>query len=80
MAVPIRLYQMNGCPYCMRVRDTLDELKLNYEVTTVYDGDDDADREMLIELSGQRFVPVVEYGDEVLTDSEKIMSLLREKH
>jgi glutaredoxin 3 len=65
----IRLYTGDYCPYCRRVKKELDRLDLPYE--EVYA---DADgREEVTRLSGQRAIPILTIGDEVLVDSSHII-------
>ncbi len=72
----IRLYTGNYCPYCVRVKRELDRLGLDYEVV-----DADADgREEIVRLSGQRKIPILTIGDEVLTDSSHIIRELRKRY
>ena len=72
----IRLYTGNYCPYCVRVRRELDRLGLDYEAVPA-----DADgREEVIRLSGQRKIPILTIGDEVLVDSSHIMRELRRRY
>ena len=71
----IRLYTGNYCPYCRRVKKELDRLDLPYE--EVYA---DADgREEVTRLSGQRAIPILTIGDEVLVDSSHIIRELRKR-
>ena len=73
--VPIKLYTGDYCPYCRRVKKELDRLNLPYE--EVYaDGDG---REEVIRLSGQRAIPILTIGDEVLVDSAYIIRELRKR-
>jgi glutaredoxin 3 len=72
----LRLYTGNYCPYCVRVRRELDRLDLDYEVVHA-----DADgREEVIRLSGQRKIPILTIGDEVLVDSPHIIRELRRRY
>jgi glutaredoxin len=52
----LELYQFDACPYCVRVRETLDELGLDYVVRTV--PTDHSLRRRVEEISGQTYVPV----------------------
>lgn len=71
----IRLYTGDYCPYCRRVKKELDRLNLPYE--EVYA---DADgREEVIRLSGQRAIPILTVGDDVLVDSSNIIRELRKR-
>jgi glutaredoxin 3 len=72
----IRLYTGDYCPFCSRVRNLLERLGLDYEVV-----DADADmREEVIRLSGQRAIPILTIGDEVLVDSSHIIRELRNRY
>ena len=72
----IRLYTGDYCPFCRRVKSELERLGLDYDVV-----DADADgREEVIELSGQRAIPILTIGDEVLVDSSHIIRELRNRY
>ncbi len=72
----IRLYTGNYCPFCRRVKSELERLGLDYEVV-----DADADgRGEVIQLSGQRAIPILTIGDEVLVDSSRIIRELRRRY
>jgi glutathione S-transferase len=58
------------------VRNELERLGLDYEVV-----DADADmREEVIRLSGQRAIPILTIGDEVLVDSSHIIREVRNRY
>lgn len=72
----IRLYTGDYCAYCRRVSRELGRLGLDYEVVNA-----DADgREEVIRLSGQRKIPILTIGDEVLVDSSRIIRELRQRY
>ncbi len=72
----IRLYTGDYCPYCRRVKKELDRLGLEYDSVNA-----DADgRKEVIELSGQRAIPIMTIGDEVLVDSTHIIRELRRRY
>ena len=72
----IRLYTGAYCPFCRRVKKELDRLELDYEAV-----DADADgRDEVIRLSGQRAIPILTIGDEVLVDSSYIIRELRSRY
>ncbi|MBX6762717.1 MAG: glutaredoxin family protein [Rubrobacteraceae bacterium] len=72
----IRFFTGSYCPYCRRVKKELDRLGLEYESV-----DADADgREEVIRLSGQRAIPILTIGDEVLVDSSYIIRELRRRY
>jgi glutaredoxin len=72
----IRLYTGDYCPYCRRVKKELERLNLGYEAVNA-----DADgREEVIRLSGQRAIPILTIGDEVLVDSSYIIRELRKRY
>lgn len=72
----IKLYTGSYCPYCRRVKQELDRLGLGYEAV---DADTDG-REEVIRLSGQRAIPILTIGDEVLVDSSHIIRELRRRY
>ena len=72
----LRLYTGDYCPFCRRVKNELARLGLDYEAV-----DADADmREEVIRLSGQRAIPILTIGDEVLVDSSHIIRELRRRY
>ena len=72
----IRLYTGDYCPFCRRVKNELERLGLDYDVV-----DADADmRHEVIRLSGQRAIPILTIGDEVLVDSSRIIRELRNRY
>ena len=72
----IRLYTGDYCPFCRRVKKELERLGLDYETV---DADVDGRREV-IQLSGQRAIPILTIGDEVLVDSSHIIRELRRRY
>ncbi|MGI8867230.1 MAG: glutaredoxin family protein [Rubrobacteraceae bacterium] len=72
----ITLYSGNFCPYCIRVKKELDRLDLTYDTVNA----DNDGRQGIIELSGQRAIPVMTIGDEVLVDSTHIIRELRKRY
>jgi glutaredoxin 3 len=74
--IEIKLYTGDYCAYCRRVQKELERLDLDYEVVNA-----DADgREEVIQLSGQRAIPILKVGDEVLVDSSHIIRELRRRY
>lgn len=71
----IKLYTGEYCPFCRRVKGELDRLGLEYDAVNA-----DADRrDEVIRLSGQRAIPILTIGDEVLVDSTNIIRELRKR-
>jgi len=72
----IKLYTGDYCPFCRRVKRELERLGLDYDVV-----DADADgRGEVIQLSGQRAIPILTIGDEVFVDSSHIIRELRSRY
>lgn len=72
----IKLYTGSYCPYCRVVKKELDRLELDYESVNA-----DADgRGEVTKLSGQRAIPILTIGDEVLVDSSNIVRELRKRY
>ncbi|PSP63833.1 NrdH-redoxin [Halobacteriales archaeon QH_8_67_27] len=70
------LYQLDGCPYCEKVADRMDELGLDYEtewVEALHSQRDEVKR-----VSGQRGVPVLVDEDRGVTmaESDRIVEYL----
>jgi glutaredoxin len=69
----ITLYQLDGCPYCEKVADRLDELDVDYDtewVEAMHSGRNEVKR-----VSGQRGVPVL-VDDETgvtMAESDRIL-------
>jgi glutaredoxin len=77
MAEPIKIYQLEGCPYCRRVKDTLEAKGLEYEKI---ENDTDEVSAKIREISNQDLVPVIVDGDRVINDSQKIIDYLNDKY
>lgn len=75
-AEDIKFYTGDYCPYCRRVKKELERLDLEYETINA----DDDGRVEVIELSGQRAIPIMTIGDEVLVDSTYIIRELRRRY
>jgi glutathione S-transferase len=77
----LELYELEGCPYCAKVIDKLDELGLDYESHMV-DGPK-SERDEVEAVSGQRGVPVLvdeENGVEGMPESDDIVEYLEETY
>ena len=72
----VRLYTGSYCPYCRRVKKELDRLELDYDSVNA----DEDGRQEVIRLSGQRAIPILTIGDEVLVDSSNIIRELRKRY
>lgn len=72
----IKLYTGDYCPYCRRVKKELDRLDVDYNSVNA----DSDGRQEVIELSGQRAIPILTIGDEVLVDSTNIIRELRRRY
>ncbi len=71
----IKLYTGNYCPFCRRVKSELDRLGLDFETVNA----DDDGRGEVMELSGQRAIPILTIDEEVLVDSTHIIRELRKR-
>jgi glutaredoxin 3 len=73
----LELYELNGCPYCAKVRKKLDELGLDYESHTVPRSH--GERTEVETISGQTGVPVLvdnDNGIEGMPESDDIVAYL----
>ncbi len=72
----IKLYQSKTSMFCEKVRVVFALKKVPYEVVDVRKDD----RKSLIEYTGQRKVPSMNYNGQCVIDSTVIAALLEEKH
>ena len=75
------LYELEGCPYCAKVIDTLNELGLEYESVKVPSAH--SDRTEVEKISGQTGVPVLvdeSNGVEGMPESDDIVEYLEETY
>ncbi|MGH7826127.1 MAG: glutathione S-transferase family protein [Candidatus Binatia bacterium] len=72
----LRLFQSQTSMFCEKVRVVLAMKKLPYEIVDVRKDD----RKSLVEYTGQRKVPSMDYNGRCVIDSTVISALLEEKH
>jgi glutaredoxin/uncharacterized protein (DUF302 family) len=71
----LKLYQVEWCPACHRVRQVMTELGISYELVNV--SADRDERDDVVAVSGQDTVPVLVEDDTVLVHAEAIIDHLR---
>ncbi|MXR22002.1 glutaredoxin family protein [Halobacterium bonnevillei] len=77
----LELYSLPGCPYCAKVKSTLDDLDLDYVEHEVPGSH--AHRDEVEEVSGQTGVPVLvdtEHGIDGMAESDQIIEYLEETY
>ncbi|MDS0296457.1 glutathione S-transferase N-terminal domain-containing protein [Halogeometricum luteum] len=77
----LTLYELEGCPYCAKVKDKLADLDLEYDSVMVPQSH--GDRTEVEEVSGQTGVPVLvdeEHGVEGMAESDDIVEYLDETY
>ena len=77
----LTLYELEGCPYCAKVKDKLADLDLEYESVMVPRSH--GDRTEVEEVSGQTGVPVLvdeEHDVEGMPESDDIVAYLDETY
>ncbi|ELZ50655.1 glutaredoxin [Halorubrum coriense DSM 10284] len=77
----LTLYELDGCPYCAKVRTKLADLDLEYDSVKVPRSH--GDRTEVEEISGQTGVPVLvdeEHGVEGMPESDDIVEYLDETY
>jgi glutaredoxin 3 len=72
------LYQAEWCSYCVRVRQKMTELGLDYYI--VNEPYSHAERHQTKAASGQTSIPVLVDGDVVLDDDDDIIPYLEQKY
>jgi glutathione S-transferase len=74
----MRLYHRWKCPWCAAARQAIENVGVDVELVEVpYSRQE---REGVWDLSGQRRVPVLVDGDEVIVDSRRIVRHLYERY
>ena len=74
----MRLYHRWKCPWCAAVRQGIENVGVEVELVEVpYPREE---REEVWEISGQRRVPVLVDGDDVVVDSRRIVRHLYERY
>lgn len=77
----LELYSLPGCPYCAKVKSTLDDLDLDYVEHQVPGSH--SERDEVEAVSGQTGVPVLvdtEHGVEGMSESDDIVAYLEETY
>ncbi len=77
----LELYELDGCPFCAKVKTKLDELDLDYESHTVPRSH--GERTEVKAVSGQTGVPVLvdkENGVEGMPESDDIVEYLEKTY
>jgi glutaredoxin 3 len=77
----LELYELEGCPYCAKVKRKLDELDLEYESHMVPRSH--GERTEVEEVSGQTGVPVLvdtDHGVEGMPESDDIVAYLEKTY
>ena len=72
---PIIVYTTNYCGYCVAAKRLLDKLGLPYSEQDV--SNDPAERQRLVERSGQRTVPQIFIGDHSVGGYQELSELAR---
>ncbi|PHV70243.1 NrdH-redoxin [Sporanaerobium hydrogeniformans] len=74
----IKVYSVEWCGPCNKVKKYLDSKNVPYEVVTVADAKED--RDIVLQVSGQRSVPVTTINEHVIIgfDKEEIDKALAE--
>jgi glutaredoxin 3 len=77
----VQFYALDGCPFCAKVRTTLDDLGVEYETHSVPSSH--AERTEVEEISGQTEVPMIvdpDNGVEGMHESDDIVEYLNETY
>ncbi|GAB3029941.1 glutaredoxin family protein [Natronobiforma cellulositropha] len=77
----ITYYELPGCPFCAKVRATLEDLDLEFDTVEVPRSH--AERTEVEEVSGQTGVPVITdeaHGVEGMPESDDIVAYLEETY
>ncbi len=66
----IKVYGAKVCPYCVSLKEYLDEKGFKFEYIDV--GEDEKEAKYIIEKSGQRGIPVSEIDGEIIIGFDKV--------
>lgn len=78
---PIEFYELDGCPFCAKVRERLNELEIEYNSHSVPSSH--AERTEVEELTGQTEVPVIvdpDHDIDGMNESDDIVTYLEETY
>jgi glutaredoxin 3 len=78
---PIEFYELDGCPFCAKVRERLNELEIEYNSHSVPSSH--AERTEVEELTGQTEVPVIvdpDHDIDGMNESDDIITYLEETY
>ncbi len=75
--MPLQLYHRLHCPYSKRVRDHIDEHKLNDQIEYIEIGEDPSAEERLNALTGRSQVPCLVIDGEPMLESGDIVQWLQ---
>lgn len=76
----IILFEIEGCPFCAKVKRYLEEKGLPFEEVVVAPWRDDPLRKELFEKSGVATTPVIKDGEQYIGDSQVIIAHLEQKY
>lgn len=65
----IKIYSVDWCPSCVKVKSYLDKKGFKYQVINV--ADDKEEREIVEQVSGQRTVPVIDINGSIIIGYDK---------
>jgi glutaredoxin len=77
----LELYQLEGCPYCVRVREALAALGLDYVIRN--EPASHSERHRVKKLSGQTFVPTLHDPERhvvIADDDDEIIDYLTQHY
>jgi len=75
----VTLYRTESCPWCHKTAEFFDKYKVKYK--SIYVDQDPEAAEKMVELSGQRGVPVIDIDGEIVIgfDEPQLKKLLKLK-
>jgi len=73
-----KLYHLEGCPYCRRVREFISHRRLDDHIEYLEVSHDPGALQRLLQLTGRMQVPVLEVDDDAIVGSDVIIDWLDE--
>ena len=73
----LELYHFQSCPYCVKVRNTIDSLGVKSQVTYFDILEDQKAHDKLMELNGDEQVPCLVVDGKPMLESDEIIEWLK---
>lgn len=73
----LKLYALEGCPYCARVKKVIEEKNIDVEILDI---EIKENNDALIKIGGKESVPMLSIDGEAMYGTDKIIDWLNENY